>query len=259
MRVCTWNIQLGLRLDAVLDAVRSRGDFKDLDLLCLQEASVHSGRPDGARIAEAMGPAYDYFQVTAQMRRGLEQANALIWRRDSFQPGQPQVVPLNTSTPANLRRLERTLLRAIAPQHRIAIRAESPELRVYVVHLDVIGFTHKIEQLRAVIADMAGLPLVPLTLVAGDLNTFGPPGLQLWRKLAATAAEAGLVEVTREVKRTHWTAQKLDAIFARADVPLAFRAWVVNLRASDHQPVFADIDHESIGTTPHPSPARKRR
>jgi endonuclease/exonuclease/phosphatase family metal-dependent hydrolase len=255
VRVCTWNIQLGLRLDAVLDAVRSRGDFKDLDLLCLQEASVHSGRPDAASIAEAMGPSYDYFQATAQMHRGFEQANALIWRRDSFQqPRQPQVVPLNTSTPANLRRLERTLLRAIAPQRRIAIRAESRELRVYVVHLDVIGFTHKIEQLRAVIADMAARPPVPLTLVAGDLNTFGPPGLQLWRKLGAAAAEAGLVEVTREVKRTHWTSQKLDAIFARSDAPLASRAWALNLRASDHQPVFADIGHPSIGTTPLPSP-----
>jgi endonuclease/exonuclease/phosphatase family metal-dependent hydrolase len=42
--VCTWNIQLGLRLDAVVDAVRSRDDFRGLDLLCLQEASVHGGR-----------------------------------------------------------------------------------------------------------------------------------------------------------------------------------------------------------------------
>jgi endonuclease/exonuclease/phosphatase family metal-dependent hydrolase len=254
VRVCTWNIQLGLRLDAVLDAARSRPDFQDLDLLCLQEASVHSGRPDAARIAEAMGTGYTYFQVTAQMHRGLEQANALVWRRDAFQPGQPQVVPLNTSTPANLGRLERTLLRAIAPQRRIAIRAESSELRVYVVHLDVIGFDHKIEQLRAVIADIAARPQVPLTLVAGDLNTFGPPGLQLWRKLAAAAGEAGLVEVTREVRRTHWTSQKLDAIFARADAPLVSRAWALNLRASDHQPVFADIDRQLVGTGPHPGP-----
>jgi endonuclease/exonuclease/phosphatase family metal-dependent hydrolase len=181
------------------------------------------------------------------MRRGLEQANALVWRRETFQPGEPQVVPLNSSAPANLRRLERTLLKAIAPQQRIALRAESSELRVYVVHLDVIGFTHKIEQLRAVIADMAGRPQVPLTLVAGDLNTFGPPGLQLWRKLGATAAEAGLVEVTREVKRTHWTSQKLDAIYACSEVSLASRAWALNLHASDHQPVFADIELREEG------------
>jgi endonuclease/exonuclease/phosphatase family metal-dependent hydrolase len=241
VRVCTWNIQLGLRLDAVLDAVRTRADFKGLDLFCLQEASVHSGRTDAARIAEAMGPGYEYFQVTAQVHRGLEQANALVWRRETFQPGQPQVVSLSSSIAVNMRRLERTLLRAIAPQRRIAIRAESSDLRVYVVHLDVIGYEHKIEQLRAVIADMAARPHVPLTIVAGDLNTFGPPGLQLWRKLAATAEEAGLVEVTSEVKRTHWTSQKLDAILAQADAPLASRAWALNLRASDHQPVFAEL------------------
>src|SRR3979411_419735 len=45
VRVCTWNIQLGLRLEAVIDAVRSCADFRDLDLLCLQEASVHVGVP----------------------------------------------------------------------------------------------------------------------------------------------------------------------------------------------------------------------
>jgi endonuclease/exonuclease/phosphatase family metal-dependent hydrolase len=256
VRVCTWNIQLGLRLDAVLDAVRSQADFTGLDLLCIQEASVHSGRPDAASIAEAMGPGYDYFQVTAQLHRGLEQANALIWRAATFQPGQPQVVPLNSATSVNIRRLERTLLRAIVPQRRIAVRAESSDLRVYVVHMDVIGFTHKLEQLKAVIADMAIRPEVPLTLVAGDLNTFGPPGLQLWRKLAAAAREAGLVEVTREVKRTHWTSQKLDAIFARSDVPLASRAWALDLRASDHLPVFADIDFQRGDTAPVPSPSR---
>jgi endonuclease/exonuclease/phosphatase family metal-dependent hydrolase len=244
VRVCTWNIQLGLRLDAVVDAVRTRPDFKNLDLLCVQEASVHGGRHDAAAIAEAMGSGYAYFQATAQLRRSQEQANALIWRREAFEPGEPQIVSLSNPVLAKMTRAERSLLRAIAPQQRIAIRAESPAMRVYVVHLDVIGFVHKIEQLRAVITDDAARPGVPLTVVAGDLNTFGPPGLQLWRRLAATAADAGLVDVTREVGRTHWTAQKLDAIFVRAH-EFQSRAWVLDLRASDHQPVFADIDFRS--------------
>ncbi len=117
-------------------------------------------------------------------------------------------------------------------------------MRVYVVHLDMIGFAHKIEQLRAVIADMAARPPVPLTVVAGDLNTFGPPGLQLWRRLAAAATEAGMVDVTREVRRTHWTAQKLDAIFLRAELPFVARAWALDVRASDHRPVFVDVEFE---------------
>jgi endonuclease/exonuclease/phosphatase family metal-dependent hydrolase len=242
MRVCTWNIQLGLRLDAVVEAVATRDDFKGLDLLCLQEASVHEGRDDSATIAEALGIEYGHFQATAQMRRGQVQANALIWRRETFQPGEPQIVSLTNPVLAKMTRAERMLLRAVAPQQRMAIRAESSALRVYVVHLDVIGFAHKIEQVKAVITDMAARPAVPLTLVAGDLNTFGPPALQLWRRLAAIAGEAGLVEVTREVGRTHWTSQKLDAIFVRTDNRFRSRAWSVSLRASDHQPVFADIE-----------------
>jgi endonuclease/exonuclease/phosphatase family metal-dependent hydrolase len=242
MRVSTWNIQLGLRRGAVVAAVRSRSEFKGLDLLCLQEASVDSGREDAALIARAMGPGFEHFQATAQVRGGVEQANALIWRREAFQPGIPEIVSLGDPAFARMTRAERTLLRAILPQRRIAIRAESPTLRVYVVHLDVIGFTHKIEQLRTVIADMERRPQVPLTIVAGDLNTFGPPGLGLWRKLAHTATEAGLVDVTRGVWSTHWTYQKLDAILVRATEEITFRAWALDVRASDHQPVFAEIE-----------------
>jgi endonuclease/exonuclease/phosphatase family metal-dependent hydrolase len=241
VRVCTWNIQLGLRLEAVVDAVRNCADFKDLDLLCLQEASVHGGRPDTAQIAEAMGSGYDHFQATAQMRRGMAQANALIWRQKTFRPAKPEIVSLGNPALDKMKRIERALLRAIAPQQRIAIRAESSAVRVYVVHLDVIGFTHKLEQLRTVITDMATRPTVPMTLIAGDLNTFGPPGLRLWRRLAAAASEAGLVEVTRHISRTHWTAQKLDAIFVRTETSFTSHAWALDLRASDHQPVFAEI------------------
>lgn len=203
---------------------------------------MHSGSQDAAVIAAAMGPCYEHFQATAQLRRGVEQANGLIWRKDAFQPGPPQVVSLGDPAFAKMTRAERTLLQAIRPQRRIAIRAESPALRVYVVHLDVIGFTHKIEQFRAVIADMAKRPPVPLTLVAGDMNTFGPPGLQLWRRLAATAAEARLVEVTRNVGSTHWTSQALDAIYVQAAAGIQSRAWALHVPASDHLPVFADIE-----------------
>src|SRR3981189_646224 len=98
MRVCTWNIQRGLRLDAVVAAVRSRKAFRGLDLLCLQEASVHAGRLDAALIAEALGAGYDYFQATAQLRRGVEQAHALVWRRDAFHPGEPGIVSLTIPT-----------------------------------------------------------------------------------------------------------------------------------------------------------------
>jgi len=242
VRICTWNIQMGIRLDEVLDAVDSRVDFNAVDVFAVQEASIHKGRPDAEVIAQALGPEFRSFQATAQMLRGRDQGNALIWREGVFEPKAPEVVALTGAGLIRMTRAERTLLRAIPPQRRIAIRAESATMRVYVVHLDVIGFTHKLEQFGSVIADMDARPAVPLTLVAGDLNTFGMPRLQMWRRIRAAAKSAELVELTSAVRRTHWTAQKLDAIYMKGGAPSRHHAWALKVRGSDHLPVFADIE-----------------
>jgi len=241
MRVCTWNVLLGLRLARILDAVQNLPDFRGIDLLALQEASEHDGRLDAEAIAEALGPDYGWFHAPAQKIRGREQGNALIWRRAFFDPDSTHVVSLSDLPDVSLPRGERALLRAIPPQRRIAVRAETSALRIYVMHLDVIGFTHKLGQFRAVLGDMEARPPVPLTLVAGDLNTFGPPRLGLWRRIRTAASEAGLSELTHHLRRTHWTAQKLDAIYAGGAFSRAHRAWTVNVRASDHLPVFAEL------------------
>ncbi len=243
MRICSWNIQYGARLDAVLESVSREPSFRDVDLVALQEASVHDGVADAEAIARALGPDYASFQATAQRRRGLEQANALIWRRTSFAcVDVPELVPLPESPTIDVGPPERMLLRMIPPQTRMAVRAESPAMRVYVVHLDVVGFTHKLEQFRAVLSDMQAREPVPLTLVAGDLNTFGPVRPHLWRRLASEAKKADLVNLTAEVRRTHWTGQQLDAIYASSRVPFRHTAWTAGLHASDHLPVFADIE-----------------
>ena len=240
MRIATWNILLGRRLAKVLETVRTREDFRGLDLFALQEASEHDGRPDAAAIAEALDGDFEYFQATAQLFRGRVQANALIWRKGLFTT-EPEIVSLSKLPDLRLNRVERTLLRAVRPQQRIAIRAESPDLRVYVMHLDLIGFAHKLEQFRAIINDIARRPPAPLTLLAGDLNTFGPPRPRMWRAIRRTAHQAGLVELTHRLRRTHWTAQKLDAIYAAGDVRPGHHAWTLSVRASDHLPVFAEL------------------
>ena len=243
MRVCSWNIQLGARLDAVLDAIVREPSFRDVDVLALQEASIHDGVPDAAAIAKRMGAGFEFFQATAQRRRGLAQANAIVWRRRvlrSLEP--PEVLPLPESPTIEVGHPERMLLRVLPPQTRMAVRAESSAVRIYVVHLDVVGFAHKLEQFQAVLADMRARKPVPLTVVAGDLNTFGPVRPHLWRRIASAAEEAGLINLTADVRRTHWTGQKLDAIYASSRVPVTHRSWTAGLRASDHLPVFADIE-----------------
>jgi len=240
VRICTWNILLGLRLVAVLAAVRSLPDFARLDLLALQEASVHDGVPDAQVIAEAMGPEYRWFQANAQSFRNREQGNALIWRKEIFESAAHGTVSLSDIPPERYGPAERALLRVIPTQRRIAVRAESRDLRVYVMHLDVLGFTHKLEQFRAILTDLAARPPVRQTIIAGDLNTFGPPQLRPWRRLRVEAQNAGLVELTRNLRRTHWTRQKLDAIYLRTKQTPPHRSWTLGVRASDHLPVFAE-------------------
>ena len=243
MRICSWNIQLGARLGAVLDAVERNPSFDSVDVVALQEASVHDGVTDAAAVAARLGPDYEHFQATAQRRRGLEQANAVIWRRGCLAPdGPPALVRLPESPTIEVGHPERMLLRVVPPQTRIAVRVETPDVRIYVVHLDVVGFSHKLEQFKAVLADMEVRDPVPMTVIAGDLNTFGPVRPHVWRRLASAAEKAGLVNLTADVNRTHWTGQKLDAIYASSRVPITHRAWTVGVRASDHLPVFADIE-----------------
>src|SRR2546430_16339551 len=147
---------------------------------------MHGGPRAAEAIAEAMGDRSSCFQATAQLFRGREQANALIWRRGLFDES-PEVVSLSDLPAVHLTRAERTLLRAIPPQRRIAIRAESDALRVYVMHLDVVGFTHKLEQFRAILTRMTSRHAVTLPLISGDLNTSGPQRLRLWRRIRTAA------------------------------------------------------------------------
>jgi endonuclease/exonuclease/phosphatase family metal-dependent hydrolase len=55
------------------------------------------------------------------------------------------------------------------------------------------------------------------------------------------------VELTKTIRRTHWTAQKLDAIYAASATPFKHRAWARRLRGSDHLPVFAEIETQEPG------------
>src|ERR1700688_2870065 len=107
MRICTWNIQLGLRLEAVLDAVAGHPDFGKVDLLALQESSIHDGRPDAEAIAEVLGPEFRSFQATAQMLRGRDQGNALIWRPGAFEPTTTEVMALAGAGAIRMTRAER--------------------------------------------------------------------------------------------------------------------------------------------------------
>ena len=228
LRVCSWNVQLGRRLEVVLSALEELGRP---DVLALQEVSRAGGLEDAARLAERLGPEYKCWQVTAQLLRGREQANALIWNRRRVAVEQREVLDLPRS--------RRSRRNALMIEGRFGRR----RLRLFCVHLDVLGVAHRRDQLRAVLDHDADRPAADLTVIAGDLNTFGLNGRPAWAGLYAEALAHGFQDVTAGVG---WTQarlrvrQKLDAVLARPP-ELVSRSWALDLPGSDHIPVLAEI------------------
>jgi endonuclease/exonuclease/phosphatase family metal-dependent hydrolase len=252
VRLCTWNIEFGLQLDAIVSALGSCADFAGIDMLALQEASIHNGVDDGRVIARALGANYEYYQMAAQRVNGRVQANALIWNVDRVQVDSKGSVKLPQRHEVKLSHAERLFLRAIPLQRRISIvlegRVAEKLLRIYVAHLDVMGYELKHQQFHYVLADSTARPPVDLAIIAGDLNTFRLFRTRpSWKQLEDAANAVGFRDITTEILWTRSVSkgrlkQKLDAIFIRQAWPVPYRSWSREIGGSDHIPVFAEIE-----------------
>lgn len=233
---CTWNLELGHRLDLILEAVRSQPDFRRAAVLFLQEASRHES-DDAAAIAAALGPQFRWRQEQVHILRGAPQGNALVWDSHRLDLSAMRGFQLPTS--------------ALAGQSRGALSADgrldgSTSVRLISAHLDVLGFEHRSRQLGAVLDAARAEPRPQLTLIGGDFNTFGIHGVPSWARLRGEAVARGFTELTANVP---WTQrhralrvrQKLDAIFAATAGGAQHDAWAMPIDASDHLPVFAEI------------------
>lgn len=250
LRLCTWNIQLGLQIGRVLKEIQDYKDFHGLDLLALQETSVHETREGAELVARALGPTYTCYQVQADSFAGHPQGNALVWNTASVHMGYQESLTLPRRDEIALPRLERTFLRSMPLQRRISLILEgtfgTESLRLYVAHLDVLGLQHKREQFGYIIRDAQARPSVDLAIVAGDMNTFKIRSRPSWLDLFAVAENAGFADVTTRIPWTHAVRrlrfrQKLDAIFVKRRRPFDCRSWTLETRGSDHIPVFADL------------------
>ncbi len=237
LRLATWNVQFGKRLALVLAGLDA---LPRLDLVALQELSAHGGQDDAEVMARRMGPAWRWAQVTAQVVSGRPQANGFVWDAHTVAALQVEAVPLPTPSGRVMRALPQTRRNAVVMEARI----RHHRIRVYAVHLDVFGITHKHAQLAHILADASSREPVDLILIAGDMNTYGIAGRPRWSELRRLAQTAGFEELTVRIGWTHrglGVRQKLDAIFA-APPGIPYRSWRVALPGSDHIPVLLELE-----------------
>lgn len=250
---CSWNIQVGLRRDALMKVIRDHPDFHRLELLALQEASAHALGDDASGIAGILGQDYaSYFHIYHQLKQH-PQANALVWDKRRVRLDAIERHTLPSHLEVNVPRAERAVLNRLKRQPRVNLVASGEwrghTLRVCTAHLDVLGYRFKRQQFAAVLEDLRSRPPVDLTILAGDFNTFQIGGHPTWTQLRRDAGALGLQAITgpilwtQHMPRLRWR-QKLDEIFIACARPFQARVWTLDVRTSDHLPVFAEIQVE---------------
>lgn len=234
----------------ILELVARHPDFHGLDVMTLQEASVHEHGDDASSIAHALGKRYASYHHVYHHLDARAQANALVWNTAQVEMDTIEHHTLPLHSQVTLPRAERMILNRLKRQPRVNLIGEAQwnglQLRVCTAHLDVLGYRFKERQFRAVLDELHGRPRTDLTLLAGDFNTLRLGGRPTWARLKRDAADAGLHAISDEIL---WTQairalrmkQKLDEIFLASERTFQSRVWALDVDGSDHLPIFADI------------------
>lgn len=248
LRFCSWNIQVGLKRARVLDIVANHSDFRNLDLMAIQEASAHALGDDATQIALVLGEGYASYHHVYHHIKTLPQANALVWNADRIKMQGIEHHILPTHMEVLLPRAERAVLNRLKKQSRVNLVGDGSfgnvSLRVCAAHLDVLGYRFKRHQFQSILADLKARTPVDLSILAGDFNTIRIGGRPTWAQLKQDAADASMRAISDKIVWTQTTLrmrQKLDEIFVASVQPIQTRVWTLDVKGSDHLPIFAEI------------------
>lgn len=248
IRVITWNIDHGSRLDQVAAELKK----SDADLTLLQEVdwnATRSGSKDVAfELAERLGMNVSYgveFEELSQEKNGvaayigqatltrlpLIQSRVLRFQKQStfWQP--------HRWLPSSLPMMQRRLGSRIALITEVQFAGQL--LVVYNPHLESrsMGLIQS-EQLDEILADLAKrYPAGTNAVIAGDINSKYFPAVFL-HKLEKAGFHSALGE---RIERTHVIAMALDWIFVRGPFVLEDGTVQRSAKGSDHYPITAQL------------------
>lgn len=218
LRVVSFNVKFGRRVDLVLDLLKTEPNLKNADLILLQEMDARGT----ARLAAALGYAWVYYPATRHPSTGRDFGNAVL-SREPIEADRKIILPHHA-------RFGRTQRAAVAA----TVRVGGQDLRVYSLHLATFagnGPKARRQQLETVLADADSFPAA---IVGGDFNSETVPDV---------GARRGYAWPTRHLPHTNafWT---FDHFLIRglALVDSQSVGVVPDVgEASDHRPIWARV------------------
>jgi endonuclease/exonuclease/phosphatase family metal-dependent hydrolase len=247
LRLMTWNIHHGAKLDEIAAAMRTYA----ADLCLLQEVDSNTSRAGNT-------------DVTAELTRRLAMSGVFAIEFEELSQEQGKPAYTGQATLSRLPFLQSRILRferqsgfwkprAWIPSSvpllqrrrggRLALVSEldwgGRKLVVYNAHLESrsAGFIQE-KQLDEILADASRYPEGTVILLGGDLNTKYLPSIFL-HKLEAAGFHSAMGE---HIERTHRIMMALDWIFAKGPVRIADGAIEHAAQGSDHYPLCAILD-----------------
>ena len=241
MRITTWNVHFGKRIEAIVEAFRQNANLAKSDIVLLQE--IESYPEEGRARAEAVAEHLGYYCVYAPARSKGKNGSHGIAILSRFPIEHSEIIELPFA------RLLWGSKRRIA----LIAKVQTPHGSVIVcnVHLDVrINHRVRIQQLHGVIEKLRAYSSCPL-IVGGDFNTspfyFAFSGLfvlpysqrkRVERYMSVNGFH-GLPRVPRSY-RPPVIPMRLDNIFV-SGAHLERCGVEKRVRVSDHRPVWADL------------------
>ncbi len=246
VRVLDWNIERGKHIEGVAKTIRGQ----DPDICVLQEVDLHAKRTGYSDIADRLAKTLQMHYVFGRAFEELSQGDG---ERAAYL-GQAILtrLPIRSSRVLHFERqtkfwkpepfIPNWRIMQRRKGGRVALVAElgrtDVEFVLYNLHLESRGLgATRFGQLKEVLADAQRYNRNVPVIIAGDLNTKYRPGL-----FARRLREAGFESCFgRRKVRTHVIYGALDWIFVRGPAKCGDARVVRGSKASDHDPVVAEI------------------
>lgn len=184
LRVASWNVQRGIRLDGIVAILRSHPSLADLDVLLLNEVDVGMGRSRNRHVAADIGQALGFAWVfgnsylcldrgdARDRRDGADGENTLAMHGNAILSRWPLVRAVNVPVHVTKDKFESSEKR-LGAKKALWVEADTPVGRVAIgtAHLDSVASPdQRAAQLDDLLRSMDGMRHLP-ALVGGDFNT----------------------------------------------------------------------------------------